>query len=170
MVTIRAATMQDAHAIARVHVQSWRSTYAGIVPATSLAALREADRARDWQQWLTLDVPIYVADREGEVVGFISGGPIREPIEGYDAELFTIYLLAAAQREGTGTKLLRTLASDLHSRGLQSLLAWVLASNVSSHFYQTTGASLVDTKTIAIDGIPLAAQAYGWPALNTLLL
>ena len=36
---IREASPTDAAAIARVHVDSWRTTYAGIVPADYLANL-----------------------------------------------------------------------------------------------------------------------------------
>ena len=97
MVSVRAATESDAIAIAHVHIQSWRTTYAGIVPEAYLAALNEAERVLLWQDWLTRDVEVYVADLDGEVVGFASGGQIREPLQDYDAELFAIYLLKTAQ-------------------------------------------------------------------------
>jgi hypothetical protein len=36
-VTIRRAVREDARAIARVHVDSWRTTYRGIVPEEHIA-------------------------------------------------------------------------------------------------------------------------------------
>jgi GNAT superfamily N-acetyltransferase len=42
---------------------------------------------------------------EGEVVGFGSAGPTREPLQDYDAELFAIYVLKHAQNRGIGTAL-----------------------------------------------------------------
>ena len=39
MSLIRPATLEDAPAIARVHVDTWRTTYAGIVPDEHLAKL-----------------------------------------------------------------------------------------------------------------------------------
>jgi L-amino acid N-acyltransferase YncA len=140
MPLIRPATESDATAIAHVHIQSWRSTYAGIIPTPFLAALNEADRTAQWSEWLKLELPVYVADHLGEIVGFIGGGPIREPVEPYDAELFAIYLLEGAQRQGTGSTLLKALARELHQRGFTNLIAWVLESNVSRHFYEATGA------------------------------
>jgi GNAT superfamily N-acetyltransferase len=102
MSVIRVATVQDAGAIARVHVESWRTTYAGIVPAAYLVSLDVGQREASWQEWLTLDVDVFVGEVDGEVVGFVGGGTIREPVEGFDAELFAIYLLREAQRHGVG--------------------------------------------------------------------
>ncbi len=168
MPIIRPATKHDAAAIAHVHVQSWRSTYAGIVPETFLASLSEAEHTQQWNEWLQLDLPVFVAEARGKLVGFASGGPIREPLSGFDAELFAIYLLASAQHQRTGTALLQTLAHALTQRGLTSMMAWVLESNASRHFYERTGAHPVQSKTIEIGGISLPAQAFGWPSLATL--
>ncbi len=52
-VAIRAARLEDAGAIAHVHVESWRTTYAGIVPDAYLAGLDEILRTRLWHEWLT---------------------------------------------------------------------------------------------------------------------
>ncbi len=171
MLLIRPATPQDAAAIAHVHVQSWRSTYAGIVPAPFLAELTEAERARQWSEWLQLDLPVYVAQAttRPQIVGFVSGGPIREPLPGFDTELFAIYLLGPAQRQGIGTALLHTLAQTLTERSFTSMVAWVLASNASRHFYERTGAHLVRSRTIEIGGASLPVEAYGWPSLTALL-
>lgn len=70
MVSIRAAVQQDAESIAHVHVQSWITTYAGIVPAKYLASLNEAERIPLWQDWLSRDIRVYVAEKDGGVVGF----------------------------------------------------------------------------------------------------
>jgi|SRR5271166_210145 len=109
MFSIRAATEYDAVAISRVHVQSWRTTYAGIVPDEYLATLNEAERVPLWREWLARDIRVYIADLDGEIVGFVSGGAIREPVQTYDAELYAIYLLKQAQRQGIGTALFKDL-------------------------------------------------------------
>lgn len=103
MVLVRTAKEQDASAISHVHVQSWLTTYSGIVPDDYLASLNEAERILLWRDWLTRDILVYVAEQDGEVVGFVSGGQIREPLQGCDAELFAIYLLDRAQGQGLGT-------------------------------------------------------------------
>ena len=62
---IRRAVAADAVAIARVHVESWRSTYAGIVPEEILASLNLDDRAEMWERMLAAeDGLIFVAEDE----------------------------------------------------------------------------------------------------------
>ena len=49
--TVRAALLDDAPGIARVHIQAWRECYAHLLPAATLAGLeqgpREAQMAQD---------------------------------------------------------------------------------------------------------------------------
>jgi L-amino acid N-acyltransferase YncA len=147
-----------------VHVQSWLTTYTGIVPAAYLASLNESDRAGRWRE-IFQSAPVYVSELEGEVVGFITGGPIREAIDTYDAELYAIYLLARAQRRHIGTALLRKLAASLTSQGFKSMLVWVLEQNPAVHFYAGSGAIQVIKKEIEIGGAVLPEIAMGWPDL-----
>jgi ribosomal protein S18 acetylase RimI-like enzyme len=170
MALVRRATEQDAGAIAHVHVQSWLTTYSGIVPDRYLASLNEAERVLSWQDWLTRNIEVYVAEQGGELVGFISGGRIREPWQGYDAELFAIYLLGRAQREGLGTALLRNLAESLVAEGLEGMIVWVLERNPAIHFYQKSGAALVSAKEIEIGGALLQEVAFAWPDLAKLAM
>jgi hypothetical protein len=79
MISIRPATEHDAVAISHVHVQSWRTTYAGIVPAEYLATLGEAERVLLWRDWLTRDIPVYIADLDGEIVALSAEGRFVSP-------------------------------------------------------------------------------------------
>lgn len=168
MVSIRAAVPQDAEAIAHVHVQSWITTYAGIVPAEYLASLNEAERVPLWRDWLSRNIRVYVAEKDGEVVGFVSGGELRQPIAGYDAELFAIYLLERAQRQGIGTALMRSVAAWLRTQGFKSLAVWVLENNPSARFYEKKGARRIASKEIEIGGVVLCEIALGWPQLEAI--
>jgi GNAT superfamily N-acetyltransferase len=170
MVLVRAAKEQDASAIAHVHVQSWLTTYSGIVPEDYLASLNEAERALMWRDWLARDFQVYVAEQDGELVGFISGGQIREPLQRYDAELFAIYLLNRAQGQGLGTALLRRLAESLAAKGFKGMTVWVLERNPAVHFYERSGATLVGDKEIEIGGALLREVAFAWPDLAKLAL
>ena len=168
MILIRPAIEQDAVAISHVHVECWRTTYAGIVPEEYLATLNEAERVLQWREWLTRDIQTYIADLDGKIVGFISGGAIREPVLSYDAELYAIYLLQSAQRQGIGTDLLHELAGSLLSRGFKSMIVWVLEKNPSKAFYAKSNAELVTAKDIQIGGLTLAEVSYGWPDLQAI--
>ena len=167
---IRVATLQDAGAIARVHVESWRTTYAGIVPAEYLASLDVGQREVSWREWLPLDIDVFVAEVDGEVVGFVGGGAIREPVEGVDAELFAIYLLRDAQRRGIGMALLKRLAGSLKARGYRSMMAWVLEDNSSGEFYSRSGGVRVASKEMEVGGVMLPVMAYGWGDLEGIIV
>jgi hypothetical protein len=45
---IRPAHLDDAPGIARVHVDSWRTTYKGVIPDTILANLSYEARTQQW--------------------------------------------------------------------------------------------------------------------------
>jgi L-amino acid N-acyltransferase YncA len=168
MVSIRAATVEDAVAISHVHVESWRATYKGIVPEEHLSSLSEAEHMPLWRKWLALEVQAFIAAMNGEVVGFACGGRIREPLHDYDAELFAIYLLPRAQGHGLGSALLKTLADALRAQGFKSMAAWVLLDNSSSTFYRKTGAVPVSQKETQIGSATLPVIAFGWPDLELL--
>ncbi len=165
MASIRLAQVQDAAAIAHVHVQSWRTTYEGIVPQRYLASLNEAEHLPLWQEWLTRDISVFVAEVDGQMVGFAGGGPIRQPLAAYNAELYTIYLLEEAQGRGIGRNLLRAVAEALLNRDHTSMLVWVLEQNAAVRFYKKMGAEHLMRKQIEIGGTSLTELALGWPDL-----
>jgi ribosomal protein S18 acetylase RimI-like enzyme len=168
MILIRRADANDARAIAHVHVESWRTSYAGIVPDTYLQSLDEWQRAEHWRELLNRDDEVFVAERDGLVVGFAMGGVSRNRIEACDAELYAIYLLKDAQRLGVGTDLLRELARSLSESGFKSMDVWVLEANASKQFYVRTGAHYAASKDTEIGGAPLIEEAYVWLDLGAL--
>jgi GNAT superfamily N-acetyltransferase len=170
-ITIREGNLQDAAAIAHVHVQSWKSTYPGIVPAEFLDALQETEQTEKWRQWfLTAPMSVFVAEDENGIFGFANGGAVRGQVGEYDAELYAIYLLQSAQGRGAGRSLTQAMAAALHRKGHKRLLVWVLEQNPSAGFYQHLGAVPVARRVIDLGGIELPELALGWPALDGLLI
>jgi len=166
---IRPAVSEDAAAIARVHVDTWRSTYPGIVPDAYLAGLSYARSEERWRQHLEQpgDEHNFVAlDPGGAVIGFASCGPLREPVPGFEGELYGLYLLAAWHGRGIGRALFTQAAHDLIQRGFRSMLLWVLRDNPTRAFYEHLGGKAVAEKTIEIGGTSLIDVAYGWPELR----
>src|SRR5437762_14336358 len=110
-IKIREATHADIPAIARVHVDSWRTTYKGILPDHILAGLTYEERERLWDRILSegnLDAGVfcYVAeDESGEVIGFASGGPERTGDADYKGEINVIHVRQAYQGQGIGHRL-----------------------------------------------------------------
>jgi L-amino acid N-acyltransferase YncA len=167
--TVRKAQIADANDIGFVQVDSWRTTYAGIVPDEYLASLSAISRADRWkEQFHDETTLIFVAQDETGVFGFASGGKLRDPIEGYDAELYAIYLLQDKQRRGAGKILCQKLAEALRMKDFRSLIVWVLAKNPSAGFYAHLGGIPVDEKQIDIGGVQLTETAFGWASLDSL--
>ena len=169
MPVIRPARVDDALAMARVHVDTWRTSYAGIVPDEHLANLSyERSRAR-WIEYLSApqkETHAFVAEAQGEqIVALASGGPVQEPFAGFDGELYVIYVLKPFQGMGYGRLLVARVAHDLASRGYHSLVIWVLKDNPARGFYERLGGRLAAEKVVEIGGKPLLDVAYVWPDL-----
>jgi GNAT superfamily N-acetyltransferase len=165
------ATVEDVPAIARVHVDSWRSTYKGIMPDDLLANLSYERREAMWRDILSKeDAPegVFVAQDNGTVIGFSSCGPERTQNAEYTGELYAIYLIQQYQGRGVGRELTRAAAQRLSEQGHQGMLVWVLEQNPSRRFYEALGGQFVERKTIEIGGVDLIEVAYGWRDLHTL--
>ena len=120
---IREAVLDDIPGIARVHVDTWRTTYPGIIPAAYLAQLSyERSEARWHDHLAAMDSRrfVYVAEEAGRIIGQTSGGPEQDGLSGYDGELYGLYVLAEYQRHGVGRALLQTVAQRLVARRIQS--------------------------------------------------
>ncbi len=165
-VLIRPAVLADASPMAQVYVRSWRSSYGGIVPRLVLSALSVPHETTYWRDALRRPPPgrhALVAERRGHVVGFATCGPCRE---GADAdrlgEVYTIYLLADAQRQGFGRRLLAECTAQMMADGIKRVCIWVLRDNPARRFYEALHGELDDEKTVSISGAPLAVVRYTW--------
>ncbi len=129
---IRHALPADANGIAHAHVASWRTSYQGIVNDDILATLSVEERARNWQRQLATEQPdcfVYVAEQDGNIVGFASGGPERSGDPLYKGEIYALYLLKDCQRQGIGRMLVEASVISMLAGGLESMLIWVLRDN-----------------------------------------
>jgi ribosomal protein S18 acetylase RimI-like enzyme len=145
---VRPATIEDAYAVATVHVDTWRDAYAGIVPDGVLASLdpdvwaeRNRQRAAGPNPFTTL-----VALRAGEIIGFVTYGPYRdqqrpdatpEPAVG---EILAVYVHPKAQGIGAGRVLMDAAVAELTASGMIEIRLWVLEENQPSRrFYRRYG-------------------------------
>lgn len=179
---IRPAAPDDAPALASLHVRSWRETYAGLMPEPLLTRMTDsamqARREVSWRQGVADPTQVVrLAEMDGQVVGLASGGPLRPhpglpaeqlPAE-YDAELYTLYLLRAAQGRGLGRRLVAEVAGGLGQQGFRGLALWVLAANPTRAFYGHLGGALLGQRTEETPYGELQEVAYGWQTLEALI-
>ena len=167
---VRPARAVDAAVIARIHVDTWRTAYKGLIPDAHLASLSYEKRERLWGGILATPAKTTVLIAEngrGEAVGFVSGGEERGGHAVYKGELYGLYVLDAWQGRGVGRQLVRALTTQLMRQGFDTMLLWVLEKNPSTAFYERLGGKVVARKTVDI-GESLEELAYGWDDLRPL--
>lgn len=173
MVVLRLTTIEDAASTGRVHALSWKSAYRGIVPDDFLDAIdveawvkrHRRNMAEDPEDFVS-----YVAETDGEIMGWALAGPNRDTTLNFSGELFTIYLLPDRLRQGIGRKLIHAVAKSLIDGGHSSMIVWVLAENWPARgFYEALGGAYVSERDITIGGRSLMEVSYGWRNLEELL-
>ena len=180
MIRIRRATRSDATAIGRVHVETWQSAYAGLLPDAMLAHMSGVRHSAMWARALSDAAEargIFVADDEAMgVVGFGSCGPVRDPPEELDAkarrvgEVYLLYVEPDFQNQGLGRRLLDALFRQLHADGFDTAVLWMLAENPTRFFYEGLGGELVGQRTDTFAGVDVDEVAYAWSDLEAPLV
>ncbi|MBV9522278.1 MAG: GNAT family N-acetyltransferase [Alphaproteobacteria bacterium] len=161
---VRPALIADAPAIARIDIETWRASYAGLLPDKYLVSLREAERQRLWASDVAQhpgDVMVAV-DAAGRVRGFGSCGRARDAVLGCTGEIFTLYVAPDHQGAGRGRAVVLALFARLLQRRHGSALVWVLRGNPSRFFYERVGGTQIAQRRIPFAGASLEAVAYGW--------
>lgn len=158
----RLARPQDADAIARVHVDSWRETYYGVLPDALLGEHMLAKRQDMWRGLLNSAAPqpVFVSCQDDVIVGFAAGGAPRSETYDRPGELYAIYLLRAAQGAGLGRALFQAVADDLGARGLTPFVLWVFKDNPAGAFYRHLGGRVVGEKIANFGGRDVLESAY----------
>ena len=140
--SIRAATLADADAIAQVHVASRRHAYQGILPAEFLSRLSVEKRQATWSDSIAKGTPhILVAEVAGQVIGFSAVGVCRDK-DSLPAsfEVWAIYLSPAHWSLGHGRALWLASREASIARGARRISLWVIANNERAiRFYRAAG-------------------------------
>jgi ribosomal protein S18 acetylase RimI-like enzyme len=167
---IRPATPHDVEAIAHIHVETWRSTYAGAIPDAYLVRMDIARQRKMWRQMVRgvgRGNQVVVTELgDGEVAGFASCGPARRDMlprrAPYDGEVYTLYVALDHQGHGHGKRLLTACFDTLRDRDKTAAVVWVLAANPARFFYEAQGGRKVAERTESFAGADLAELAFGW--------
>jgi ribosomal protein S18 acetylase RimI-like enzyme len=165
MTSIRPAQPKDAKAIAQVYVDTWRSTYAGLLPDPILVKMSLEHQRVSWSRTLAAGKQVVVLEHNGGVVGFGSCGRNRLRRLDYTGEIFTLYVLPDLHGRGLGRQLIGGLFDALIGGDHDSALLWVLATNPSRFFYEAMGGRRIAERDERMRGHRLYEIAYGWRPL-----
>lgn len=167
---IRVAVKEDSAAIGKVHVDSWRTTYKGIVPDDVLEKMSYEQQKEQWDYILTIDhVIVLVAEVDGKIVAYASAGPFNQQKFPRQAGLSTLYSLEEYQGQGIGRALVKEMFTMLQAQGISKVMVEVLKDNKSKYFYEKYGAVFLHNTYIEMGGSPLTESIYVWPSIEDAL-
>jgi GNAT superfamily N-acetyltransferase len=162
---VRLATAADGDAIGRVQVETWRAAYTGLMPDEAIAAFDIEARQRAWREGLAREQrpgsATFVAELEGEVVGFASVGRSRDEQAENEGELYAIYLLPAYWDRGIGRALIERAEESMRAFGFERAILWVLEGNErGERFYRAAGWTVDGRKQEEFQGAEVVEIRY----------
>jgi GNAT superfamily N-acetyltransferase len=174
MVTLRDATESDSPAIARLHAESWRSAYRGILSDEYLDTRAHSERALLWRARFSEKTgkPFFVvlAEIGAQLAGFACVFPNEDPTFGSFVD--NLHVTPELKRKGIGRTLLAEVARRLvadQTRG--GVYLWAIEKNSNARqFYSSLGAVEVGTEEFATpDGGKVREVRCYWPDPSKLL-
>lgn len=161
---IREAIIGDEVGLAKVHIDTWLSTYIGLVSQNFLNQLDYRTSAQNWKSIINENNNILlVAENEkGGIVGYAFGGKNRIDDRFFEGELYALYILKASQRKGVGKLLFKSFINKLVEKGFGAMIVWVLKGNPYYKFYERMGGIIDKEKIINLDGVDYTEISYIW--------
>lgn len=167
-IDIRSATPDDVPQIARVHVESWQESFKGIAPEDYLRSMSVDRRREVFAERLT--DPTYnmlVADEPDRgVVGFIDFGTPKCENYGYDARVYSFYMLPGYQRIGLGARLFKDCRRAMRDAGYESMCLDTLEMSPYRRFYEKHGGRIVAHDSHKLGDTEYPTVIYAWEDLN----
>jgi GNAT superfamily N-acetyltransferase len=176
MIEVREGTTEDADECAAAHIEGWRTGYRNLLPDAFLDAPEFAtQRIERWRAWTWADglegAALFVAERHGRVVGFVTCGPERvdpvcDQLGRTDAvavtngrgEVYAFYLHPDAWGSGAAAALMARCRQYLADNGFAHAVLWVLRDNPRARrFYERSGWSATGRETM-FEGPQTAAK------------
>jgi GNAT superfamily N-acetyltransferase len=170
--TVRTARPEDAADLARIYIESWQDTYAGVISHSLLCAMSLRTHTARWQATLrnmekNSGAVLVAEDAHFGIIGLCSLGKARDGGCGYDGEVYTLYVDPAFLGHGVGRALLAGAFEAFKDRKLRSCLIWAHAHNNACFFYEAMGGLRVATRTTRLLGELTPEIGFGWKRLVT---
>lgn len=163
---IRPATLDDATAIAAIHVRSWQAIYRGQMSDELLDNLSVVGRAADWTEIIGSGAEqVAVFQLFGSVAGFVCFGPSLDRGACLSTgELGALYIEPGSWRRGIGSQLMDWTKRTALARGWTNLTLWVMRSNAQARaFYEAAGWSRDGAvKRTYLGGSTIELVRYEW--------
>jgi GNAT superfamily N-acetyltransferase len=159
-VSVRPARAGDAAEIGRIQIDTWRTGYAGLLPAEVLDALSSQHAEAAWRD-AVLEPPtprhrVFVAQEQQWVVGFAAAGP-AEDLEADDPEPATTLAISPLLveprwgRRGHGSRLLAAVVDTARADKMTRAIVWIPEGDTPSRNFYTSAGWAPDGLARALD-------------------
>ena len=138
---LRPAAADDAAETARIHVETWRAAYPGLLPEQEIRSISIEQRLGFWKGVLAKPNGwrIDLAVDDANVVGFCSYGSARD-IGDASAEIYALYVHPDRWRRGAGRLLCERAVAAAAEREHRAITLWVVKGNDRAcRFYERLG-------------------------------
>lgn len=155
---VRSATADDAVALARAHVETWREAYGHLLPSGFFNTELVERRERMWNTILSdanADHVVRVAEADGAIAGFaMIGAAISVETEApRPRQLYMLYTYAKHYGTGLGQALFDSVAGE------EPLMLWVEKGNARAiAFYLRNGFAFDGVEQVD-PGVPLITES-----------
>jgi len=170
---IRHATLADAERMGFINAASWRTTYTGLIDERTFEKMTPEVMVAKWTRIITNYTKTssfsFVAEVDGEVVGYVSCGPNRHTTQSqFEWELLALYLLKEHQSKGFGKALFCEAVNEMKRLHVKSMILYVLSSNMPSRkFYESFKPDFTGSAKVMIDEIEYNDTYYVWSDIAT---
>lgn len=175
-VALRDAEFRDARAIGEMHVETWKTTYRGMMSDRVIRNLHVGRFEMRWEELIArqvTDFTLIANDSAEGIVGFARGGPTeREEDRRFGPhELYALNVEPRFQNRGVGKGLFIRTLERFHDAGAESLFCWVLDDNADSRFFfKALGGRAVGAGHDKMGAELLPKTAYLWHDLEGALV
>jgi GNAT superfamily N-acetyltransferase len=161
---VRRATLADVAAVARMTVTANREARCELPALQDEEELSAPELALRLLDDLDDGNLLYVAVREGRVVGFAQVTGLMVGDGGHLVELRRLYVTPEARRRGAGRRLLDLVRYDLGQRPTPpALRAWAASGSTAAGFLELVeGTATRQRWKVGPGGIAIRGVVYGW--------
>ena len=157
-IQVRYATLQDAAAVANLHLIASRALYEGVVPDAHWSSTPLPKRVSFWKEAIEYGEPqVMVATEGSEIVGFVGFDRSRDPkSKNTTGEIWAIYVDPDRLGEGVGLALWDAANEGLQDEDCTDVTVWVpLRSDKALRFFDAAGfkREMNTARTVPMGGV-----------------
>lgn len=156
----RWSSPEDAVDLAKLHADTWRYAYAGVIPGAGLERMISRRGPTWWRRLHTFGGRALVGVQDGAIAGYALVGRNRG---GPGGEIQELYVRPEYQGVGVGGRLFEAAHGALIARAIAPLTVWCLAENrIGTAFYRAKGGQEMARRRERVAGADLEKIGFVW--------